>query len=192
MTSKPREIEDAASIERYPQWLENLLDWNKRYDGSEAMELAGVIALENVRRGGGPFGTVIIDGSGLLCAAGSNRVVPAADSTAHAEILAIRRAELRLGSHDLSQAAGGPFSLYSTAAPCIMCFGAIWWSGLSAVYAAASQETIEALGFEEGPPHCFDWPALSRAKGTSYFPDQPKSEALEEALRLFSSQGVLY
>ncbi len=84
------------------------------------------------------------------------------------EVVALRDAQATLGTHDLRSAAGGPFSLYASAAPCIQCFGAVYWSGLSRVVAAAPKEDAEAFGFREGPVTPALWAGARNDKGIVY------------------------
>lgn len=101
------------------------------------------LAVESVGSGGGPFGAVVTRG-GALVAEGFNRVTTAADPTAHGEVVAIRRAAERLGTHDLSGCV-----LYTSCEPCPMCVGAIAWARLDACYYAASAADAAAGGFDD-------------------------------------------
>jgi tRNA(adenine34) deaminase len=71
------------------------------------------------RRGEVPVGAVIVS-QGHVIAAASNRVERAQDATAHAELLALRRASRKLASWRLQGC-----TLYSTLEPCPMCAGAL-------------------------------------------------------------------
>ena len=71
------------------------------------------------RRGEVPVGAVVIL-NGARIGAGSNRTIAACDPTAHAEVLALRRAARRIGNHRL-----GGSTVYVTLEPCIMCVGAM-------------------------------------------------------------------
>jgi tRNA(adenine34) deaminase len=82
---------------------------------ARARELAQHAAAE----GEVPVGAVLVSG-GRLLAEGFNRTLRLADPTAHAEVLALRRAAARLGNHRISGA-----TLFTTLEPCLMCFGAI-------------------------------------------------------------------
>jgi tRNA(Arg) A34 adenosine deaminase TadA len=105
-----------------------------------AIEIGG----QAMRRGtGGPFGAVIARGDEWI-AEGSNQVTSALDPTAHAEIVAIREACLKLGRHSLSGC-----QLYASCEPCPMCLGATYWARIDALYFAASREDAQAIGFDD-------------------------------------------
>jgi guanine deaminase len=83
------------------------------------MRRAIALSCQGVEAGGGPFGAVVVK-DGQIIGEGMNRVVPSADPTAHAEIVAIRAACAALGTHDLAGAV-----IVSSCEPCPMCLGAI-------------------------------------------------------------------
>ena len=58
--------------------------------------------------------------TGKILSAAHNQTIEMADPTAHAEILALREAALKLGNYRLLNT-----TLYVTVEPCIMCMGAI-------------------------------------------------------------------
>jgi len=91
----------------------------------------------------GPFGAVLVRNEGVV-GKGWNRVVELADPTAHAEVLAIRDACRRLGTHDLSGTV-----LYCSCEPCPMCLSAIYWARVSRVVFASSKEDAAAAGFDD-------------------------------------------
>ena len=82
------------------------------------------LALEEARaagrRGDVPVGAVVLDPGGGLLAAGGNERELAGDPTAHAEVVAVRRAAARLGQWRLTGC-----TLVVTLEPCAMCAGAI-------------------------------------------------------------------
>lgn len=95
------------------------------------------IALEEARaaeaRGEVPIGAVIVDGSnGSVVARAGNETRALNDPTAHAEILAIRRAATALGAERLSGC-----DLYVTLEPCTMCAAAISFARLRRLYYGA-------------------------------------------------------
>jgi tRNA(Arg) A34 adenosine deaminase TadA len=100
-------------------------------------------ANENIGSGGGPFGALIVRAGEVISMSG-NRVVADVDPTAHAEVLAIRRAASLLGTHMLSDCV-----LYSSCEPCPMCLGAIYWAGITRVIYAATREDAAAAGFND-------------------------------------------
>jgi tRNA(Arg) A34 adenosine deaminase TadA len=101
------------------------------------------LACESVTAGGGPFGAVVVR-DGRVVGEGRNRVVPACDPTAHAEIEALRRAAGELGTHDLTGCV-----VYASAEPCPMCAGALHWARVERVVYAAGRETAAAAGFDD-------------------------------------------
>lgn len=95
------------------------------------------IALEEARaaeaRGEVPIGAVIVDGiNGSVVARAGNETRALNDPTAHAEILAIRRAAEALGAERLSGC-----DLYVTLEPCTMCAAAISFARLRRLYYGA-------------------------------------------------------
>jgi guanine deaminase len=92
---------------------------------------------------GGPFGAVIVR-DGLIIAREGNTVLRDHDATAHAEIQAIRAACRELNTSDLSECI-----LYTSAEPCAMCMGAIYWSNIKTVYYANTCEDTEKAGFKD-------------------------------------------
>lgn len=108
------------------------------------MQRALQLSLENVRSGcGGPFGAVIVR-NGEIIAEGVNQVTSRNDPTAHAEVLAIRQACVKIASFELKDC-----ELYSSCEPCPMCLGAIYWARLARLYYANSAEDAAKIGFDD-------------------------------------------
>lgn len=107
------------------------------------MQVALRIAAESVGRGGGPFGALVVRGREVI-ASGTNRVVLDRDPTAHAEVVALRAAAQRLGTHVLAGC-----EVYTSCEPCPMCLGAIYWSRPAALFIAATQTDAAAAGFDD-------------------------------------------
>lgn len=101
------------------------------------------LSIENVKKGGGPFGAVIVK-DGKVIATGVNRVTLDHDPTAHAEVSAIRMASARLDSFDLSGC-----EIYSSCEPCPMCMGAIYWARLDRLYYANTKQDAKEIGFDD-------------------------------------------
>lgn len=93
---------------------------------------------------GGPFGAVITDKNGKVVSVASNLVLETHDPTAHAEIIAIRRATEKLGTHDLSE-----YVLYATGYPCPMCLSAIIWANIKKVYYGTNLSEAKRIGFRD-------------------------------------------
>lgn len=92
--------------------------------------LRQAIAMSRVARSRGnrPFGAVIVAADGAVLAEVWNSNVETGDCTAHAEVNAIRAASPRHSREALASA-----TLYSSAEPCVMCAGAIFWSNIGRV-----------------------------------------------------------
>lgn len=84
---------------------------------ARALELARQAAAA----GEAPVGCVIVDAAGAVVAEGANAPISAHDPTAHAEIVALRKAAAALGNYRLKPG----LTLYVTLEPCAMCAGAI-------------------------------------------------------------------
>ncbi|PPS75505.1 MULTISPECIES: tRNA adenosine(34) deaminase TadA [Streptomyces] len=99
-------------------------------------------AAEAVRGGDVPVGAVVLapDGTTLL-AAGHNEREAGGDPTAHAELLALRRAAAALGVWRLTGC-----TLVVTLEPCTMCAGAIQQSRVDRLVYGARDEKAGAAG----------------------------------------------
>jgi guanine deaminase len=110
----------------------------------EFLRQAIELAVDNVKTGqGGPYGAIIVKNNQLLSASG-NKVTSSLDPTAHAEILAIRMACLKLNDFQLKGCV-----LYTSCEPCPMCLGAIYWARLEKVYFACSRIEAAAANFDD-------------------------------------------
>ena len=108
------------------------------------MEAAIAEAREGINNGdGGPFGAVVVK-DGEIVASGHNRVLKNNDSTCHGEIDAIRKAEEKLKTYDLTGC-----EIYTTGEPCPMCLAAIMWANISKVYYGCTLEDNEKIGFRD-------------------------------------------
>ena len=96
-------------------------------------------ATKRVRDGDQAYGAVAVRNVGE----GKNYVVRETDPTAHSELLAVRDAARRLGTRDLSDC-----EVYSTATPCAMCQGALYWARVRRVFTESTlgQGIVPKLG----------------------------------------------
>jgi guanine deaminase len=102
------------------------------------------LAAEHMHLGhGGPFGAVIVRGTTVL-GLGWNQVTSTPDPTAHAEMVAIRAAAVRVASFQLRGCV-----LYSSCEPCPMCLCAAYWARIDRIVYAGSREDAAAAGFDD-------------------------------------------
>lgn len=92
---------------------------------------------------GGPFGAVIVK-NGEIIAEANNKVTVSNDPTAHAEVVAIRKACEKLQDFQLENCI-----LYTSCEPCPMCLGAIYWARPEKVYYALTREDAAEIGFDD-------------------------------------------
>lgn len=87
-----------------------------------------------------PIGAVIVK-DGKIISRGHNEVETSKDPTAHAEMIAIRRAAKKLGGWRLIGC-----NMFVTAEPCSMCAGAIVWSRIEKLYIGTMDPKSGACG----------------------------------------------
>lgn len=110
----------------------------------EHMREAIRLSIDNVESGkGGPFGCVVVK-DGRIIARGANEVTSSNDPTAHAEVVAIRKACKELGSFQLDGC-----EIYCSCEPCPMCLGAIYWARPKAIYYANTKSDAAAIDFDD-------------------------------------------
>ncbi|WUG28430.1 tRNA adenosine(34) deaminase TadA [Streptomyces sp. NBC_00464] len=102
-----------------------------------ALDEAGLAAAA----GDVPVGAVVLSPDGTLLATGHNEREATGDPTAHAEVLALRRAAAALGEWRLSGC-----TLVVTLEPCTMCAGALVQSRVGRVVYGARDEKAGAAG----------------------------------------------
>ncbi len=110
---------------------------------NEFMKKAIELSVESVKKGGGPFGCVVVKNN-IIVAEGSNKVTPTNDPTAHGEIVAIREACKKLNNFSLNGC-----ELYSTCEPCPMCLAAIYWSRIDKIYYGNTREDARKIDFDD-------------------------------------------
>ncbi|WP_037317341.1 nucleoside deaminase [Salegentibacter sp. Hel_I_6] len=113
-------------------------------DHSYFLKRAIQLAEEGMDKGhGGPFGAVIVK-DGEIIAEANNKVTASNDPTAHAEVVAIRKACEKLQDFQLENCI-----LYTSCEPCPMCLGAIYWARPEKVYYALTREDAAKIGFDD-------------------------------------------
>jgi guanine deaminase len=94
---------------------------------------------------GGPFGSVIVK-DGEIVGEAHNEVLSSNDPTAHAELLAVRRASAKLKTFNLSGC-----ELYTNGAPCCMCMSSMLWAKIDRAYYALSMDDSSDIGLGDVP-----------------------------------------
>lgn len=108
------------------------------------MKKAIRISVNNVeKQKGGPFGAIVVK-DGKIIARGANRVTSSNDPTAHAEVVAIRKACKVLKTFQLTGC-----EIYTSCEPCPMCLGAIYWARPDKLYYANSKDDAAAIHFDD-------------------------------------------
>ena len=155
----------------------------------DRMRLAIRLARENVLRGtGGPFGAVIYErDTGRIVGVGVNSVLRLGSALAHAEVVAIADAQARVGSWTLGAEGLPAHDLFTSCAPCAMCLGAVLWSGVRRLVAAAAKEDAEAIAFDEGPVFAESYAHLEH-RGITVVADLLRAEA-QEVFALYRERG---
>lgn len=173
-----------------PHLAANVVDCG-RYDAR--MRLTIELAAEHVERGtGGPFAAAVFDlESHELIAVGLNLVENSRCSVAHAEVVALTLAQQELGTHDLGAVKGRSFELVSSSEPCIMCLGAVHWSGIRRLVCGARHQDAEAVGFDEGPIAA-DWVEALEASGVVVRRDVQRAAARSVLRRYARGGGTIY
>jgi tRNA(Arg) A34 adenosine deaminase TadA len=123
---------------------------------ARALELAAAAAAA----GEAPIGCVIVDEAGVVIAEGANAPIASHDPTAHAEIIALRKAAAALLNYRLKP----NLTLYVTLEPCAMCAGAISHARVARLVYGASD--AKGGGVDHGSrvfeqPTCHWKPAVS-------------------------------
>jgi tRNA(adenine34) deaminase len=99
------------------------------------------LAQEVKSSGDVPVGALIVNDAGKIVSFGKNEREKDNDPTAHAEVLAIRRAGEKLGSWRLDD-----LTLIVTLEPCVMCAGAILQSRIKRLVFGAFDQKAGAVG----------------------------------------------
>lgn len=109
-------------------------------DDLALLRRAIALAAEGRAAGQHPFGAVLADAQGRVLMEATNGFHPHGDGTAHAERLLATRACVELPAEARAAA-----TLYSSAEPCAMCSGAIYWAGIGRVVYGLSESRLKAM-----------------------------------------------
>jgi len=98
------------------------------------------VARRAMTHGNHPFGALLVDRGGTVLIEAENAYMPSHDGTAHAERLLATQACTTLDAETLRDA-----TLYSSAEPCAMCAGAIYWAGIGRLVYGLSEHRLREL-----------------------------------------------
>jgi tRNA(Arg) A34 adenosine deaminase TadA len=98
------------------------------------------VARRSMTHGNHPFGAILVDAHGDVLIEAENGFMPDHDGTAHAERLLATQA-CRTITPDVRAKA----TLYSSAEPCAMCAGAIYWAGIGRVVYGLSEHRLRGV-----------------------------------------------
>jgi tRNA(Arg) A34 adenosine deaminase TadA len=98
------------------------------------------VARRALTHGNHPFSAILVDHDGTVLLEVENGYMPSHDSTAHAERLVATQACTTIRPEILKAA-----TLYSSAEPCAMCAGAIYWAGIGRLVYGLSEHRLREL-----------------------------------------------
>ncbi|KZD21649.1 nucleoside deaminase [Tardiphaga robiniae] len=97
-------------------------------------------ARKAMERGNHPFGAILVDAHGKVLMEAGNAFMPSHDGTAHAERLLCSEASIAYDETKLKT-----FTLYSSAEPCAMCAGAIYWVGIGRLVYGLGEQRLKMI-----------------------------------------------
>jgi tRNA(Arg) A34 adenosine deaminase TadA len=98
------------------------------------------VARRSMVNGNHPFGALLVDGDGKVLLEVENGYMPSHDGTAHAERLLATKACTTYSAEILKAS-----TLYSSAEPCAMCAGAIYWAGIGRLVYGLSEHRLRRI-----------------------------------------------
>ena len=98
------------------------------------------VAQRSMANGNHPFAAILVDGNREILIETENGYMPAHDGTAHAERLLATEACRTLKAEMLADA-----TIYSSAEPCAMCSGAIYWAGIGRLVYGLSEHRLRGI-----------------------------------------------
>ena len=169
-----------------PDWVLDEVAGAPLTTDEECIALTNRLARRNFLEGtGGPFAAIVVDAdSGELVSVGVNLVLSSGLSVTHAEVVALSLAQVGTGAWDLG-ADGARRTIFVNAQPCVQCYGATMWSGVTRLVMGCDGAAVERLAkFDEGPlPH--DWVEQFETRGIEVV----RGVLLEESLDVHREYG---
>ena len=193
---KTEKCPDTGVLLTLPAWLEKILAGQDLAipDPEERMHWVIDLSCKNIEyKSGGPFAAAVFESrSGRLLGAGVNRVEPLHCSPAHAEVMAVAFAQQKMKTYDLGANTAAATELVTSSQPCLMCLGAVLWSGVTRLaYGATAADVTSILGFDEGPLPA-DWRAELGRRGIAVEGEILRREAAAVLELYKEKQGTVY
>lgn len=139
---------------------------------------------EGVNNGKGPFYAEIYDKNGNFVVSSSNSVVEDNCALYHAEVNTLKKAFEKYKQYDLSPQ---DLTIYINAEPCIMCAGALMWSGVKTIYYGVPSKDVERItGFDEG--YKPNWVKEFKKRGITVYGNIEKASG-EKVLQNYVNSG---
>ncbi|HEY0222986.1 MAG TPA: nucleoside deaminase [Pseudolabrys sp.] len=113
---------------------------NKKLGDEDGLRLAFAVAAKAQRHGNHPFGCVLIGPQGEVLLEAENGYMPDRDMTAHAERLLSTAASRKFRPAELAAC-----TMYTSAEPCAMCAGAVYWAGIGRVVYGLSEARLKTI-----------------------------------------------
>lgn len=122
---------------------------NDRYYLQQAI----IISRQSRNNGNTPFGALLVSKDGEILLQQENIEITEANCTGHAETTLMEKASKQYSKEFLWQC-----TLYTTAEPCAMCAGAIYWGNVGRVAYGISEKRLLALTGDNEQNPTFDLP----------------------------------
>jgi len=103
--------------------------------------------------GNHPFGAILVNAAGEILSETENGFMPDRDMTGHAERLLATQASKQFGTQALAEC-----TLYSSAEPCAMCAGAIYWAGIGRVVFGLAESRLKTITGDHAENPTLDLP----------------------------------
>jgi tRNA(Arg) A34 adenosine deaminase TadA len=113
---------------------------DNKIDDETGLRLAFAVAARARANGNHPFGCVLVGPDGKVLLEAENGYMPDRDMTAHAERLLATAASRKFRPAELATA-----TMYTSAEPCAMCAGAVYWAGIGRVVYGLSEARLKSI-----------------------------------------------
>ena len=122
-------------------------------DHETLLRRAFAVARRAHTRGNHPFGAILVSAAGDVLIETENGFLPDRDMTAHAERLLATQASKQFDSRVLAGC-----TLYTSAEPCAMCAGAIYWAGIGRLVFGLSERRLKTMTGDHAENPTLDLP----------------------------------